>query len=60
MTDYCQGCKVYTSGVNWVAVCSFVYRNSDGECPCSECIVKVMCNRICPALDSFYGDCNDD
>ncbi len=41
MTDYCQGCCDYF-GLG----CDYRTMNY-GECPCINCVVKMMCTQIC-------------
>ena len=48
MTDYCKGCRIYSSKYKTSCV-----DNSDGDCPCSECIIKVMCRKACLEYDIF-------
>ena len=40
MTDWCEGCITYLK-----LTCSS--QNKEGACPCTECVVKVMCDTNC-------------
>lgn len=56
MTDsnYCTGCfslnRIRSSAR---LPCIYVERNSKGECPCTLCIVKCMCDEGCPKFDIY-------
>jgi hypothetical protein len=43
MKDYCKGCAAYDK----YGICEMNKFNDNGECPCSECIIKMMCNEAC-------------
>lgn len=48
MSEYCQGCySSYEYG------CSHSKYNTDSECPCTECAIKMMCNDPCPEFECF-------
>lgn len=52
--NHCIGCSAYIRSVSVLGetnYCSFRSDNSNGTCPCTECIVKVMCNDTC---QNFY------
>ena len=55
MTDYCMGCKTlhYINKFNEVTHCRFQTSNVEGKCPCSECIVKMMCDTDCPTFREY-------
>ena len=36
MADYCKGCPV--------ELCFYIHLNTKGDCPCTNCLVKVVCN----------------
>jgi len=49
MTDgsvsYCEGCSSYWNGSD---TCNLSYNNKgEGTCPCTECIIKIMCSDPC-------------
>jgi len=46
--NHCDGC--YAKG----NVCSGY--NDDGSCPCTECIVKMMCYSLCDVHDKWDID----
>ena len=49
MADYCEGCYTYTREVG----CNNETEQKDGDCPCSICIVKVMCRTGCEEFAHF-------
>lgn len=49
--DYCKGCRIYSSEYKTACV-----DNSDGNCPCVRCIIKVMCRQACLEYDTFITD----
>jgi len=55
--EYCLGCVKLIS-IYWAdhpgqtkQVCVYIIPNLNGNCPCTQCIVKVMCQVRC---SSFY------
>jgi len=44
--DYCKGCTAYHD-----TGCAFKKSNRDGTCPCTECVVKAMCDITCDDYD---------
>ena len=36
------------------AFCDLVMNNSVGDCPCLDCLVKVICTEICDDLNNYY------
>ena len=55
MTDYCDGCFSKHShrkhGVLIQPCCNMGY-NDKGQCPCTLCIVKMMCDSSC---DDYFN-----
>lgn len=49
ITDNCEGC--YTHITNGNLTCRYVV--NDGTCPCSICIIKVMCHDGCKDFDDY-------
>ncbi len=45
---YCEGCSIRKI---IYSPCWMENKNKDGDCPCSECIVKPSCNITC---DNFF------
>ena len=52
MTEHCNGCATlfYRGGY-----CDYRYANVNGICPCTQCIVKAMCDIDC----EDFGDYSD-
>ena len=46
---YCDGCGVLFNEID-DEFCDFYKDNEDGDCPCTECIVKPMCYDSCEAF----------
>ena len=43
--ESCKGCKCYEDeGITWCGI--FDYLDNE-ECPCMNCLVKVMCEMFC-------------
>jgi hypothetical protein len=47
----CEGCKDYTGCPLHVSGSVAI-----NECPCADCMVKVICEQPCDALDKHYFD----
>ena len=41
---YCEGCLTLT---NANIICTFAHDNAEGQCPCTVCIIKMMCTEVC-------------
>lgn len=41
MHDMCKGCLVINSA------CIFVKTRDQDKCPCIQCLVKMMCTKVC-------------
>jgi hypothetical protein len=62
----CIGCTHIDSTTDVCSIFSFTYKNycttlyqdkiKLNECPCSTCIVKMKCDRICNDFTEFYTD----
>jgi len=54
---HCFGCVKLTdvrySPPDAIRKCVYLMPNSNGECPCSHCIVKMMCSMRCPSFYNF-------
>jgi len=46
----CKGCASIREGA---CRCGYEEDNEDGDCPCTECIVKPMCDAPCPPWDAW-------
>jgi len=47
MKDKCDGCSYKTIAVR-------CYKIQDGSCPCTNCLVKMMCDYGCESWDEWY------
>lgn len=54
--NYCKGCNTYEY-YNSNDAC-YVKQNTDGSCPCTNCIVKPMCKLMCDAFTFYKGKIN--
>lgn len=55
---HCNGCSTYKVKINdrhndKTLLCGYSYDNIDGICPCTNCIIKVMCEHMCTAFITF-------
>ena len=52
--EKCKGCITdhYETGTHH---CYWDYYNKDGTCPCSNCLVKMMCNEACDEFEKWNG-----
>jgi len=54
--DNCDGCCCYMpEGDPHDVGCTHCSSNNRGECPCTTCIVKVMCTEPCEDYSYFRG-----
>ena len=46
--EHCKGCSAtfYNDALDSMFVCNYTQHNK-GQCPCTECIVKMMCTNTC-------------
>lgn len=52
MNDYpCDGCLTYVPDKG--SSCKFSGYNYDGKCPCTNCIIKMMCGEPCNDYANF-------
>ena len=49
--EHCKGCPSNTYYKD--GSCKFNAYNDCGQCPCSVCIVKVMCQDVCDDFNKF-------
>lgn len=60
-SDYCNGCLTlkYLTRIGPATNCVYTIYNEHGQCPCSICIVKCMCDQGCPVFDVFKKHIDD-
>lgn len=51
MTIYCEGCRSY-AGIDSM-YCSYMKFNQNSKCPCTLCIVKMVCLKACQDWKQF-------
>lgn len=47
MRNKCDGCSYKTIAIR-------CYKIQDGSCPCTNCLVKMMCDYGCESWDEWY------
>lgn len=52
--NYCEGCYSYEEEYQ-DEHCDAIAFNTEGKCPCTECLIKVMCKMGCDAFERHYG-----
>jgi len=63
--EQCEGCVSYLTAENSIRIHTFstgiyAFRTcgyngvNNGQCPCTQCIVKVMCNDMCDDYKTFH------
>lgn len=60
-SDYCNGCctLTYLNRFDTETRCTYVDYNNKGQCPCTLCVVKMMCDQHCPFFDVFKKHIDD-
>ena len=53
--NHCKGCLTYKSEDLNDVFCSRISDNEDGNCPCSKCIIKSMCDEVCPQFNRWVS-----
>ncbi len=56
MDKFCEGCKIYSYESGDVR-CEYIDHNKDASCPCTTCVVKVMCSEECIKFKSYEWGC---
>jgi len=55
---HCFGCvkltNTHRSPTEIKRSCVYLIANPNGDCPCTVCIVKMMCKANCSPLRSYY------
>jgi len=58
--EHCEGCVSYLIAENRISTAAYAFRTcgyngvNNGQCPCTQCIVKVMCNDMCDPYKTFH------
>ena len=56
MNKYCKGCFTMRNEDGSERFCGNHVNNGKGECPCTNCLIKPMCNSACDDYDKFDSD----
>ena len=57
MDEHCKSCLTYNEVTDKCGILLASEINSKGKCPCSHCLVKVMCNKGCSDYNNFHDKC---
>ena len=61
MITYCKGCLVFDEHkrklVFDVYTCELTEFNTNGQCPCVECLIKMICNKACTEYNNWGLRC---
>jgi hypothetical protein len=50
----CKGCSIYRDSHYKNSFCEIIDKNVPGSiCPCSVCVVKMICKVTCPLFDNY-------
>lgn len=53
LSKYCKGCITNNQFSHEGPYCGIMRFNYNGQCPCSVCVIKVMCEVPCEDFESF-------
>jgi len=53
MNKHCNGCLTNSEYVHSGPHCGMMSFNDKGECPCVNCIIKMMCETLCQDFFHF-------
>ena len=53
MRNHCEGCYSYEEG-DEIINCEIAPSNNISKCPCSRCLIKVMCKVGCDDFENYY------
>ena len=48
--DICGGCSTYEFGIKFSSPCKIPHKKAGHPCPCSMCIIKMVCEDECDEL----------
>lgn len=56
--NYCEGCfsYIYSTDTGEMLCCMFKVFNDEGQCPCTLCVVKMMCENACNDYHVFRNN----
>ncbi len=56
--ERCEGCRSYMFWKRVIPTCIlYPFNKKEGDCPCSECLIKVICSKGCPEYSIWYAEC---
>ena len=56
--NHCNGCCSLSHDLPFAHthICAYHIYNTNAECPCAHCVVKVMCDLRCDKFEVFATD----
>ncbi len=52
--NFCSGCVATSRSGKLQRVCFIGDLNDKGNCPCVNCIIKMMCSTMCEMRETWY------
>ncbi len=52
----CAGCKTFLDWGGDKEICPSVHKKNGHVCPCSECLIKMVCETECDVFKIFAGE----
>lgn len=49
----CKGCTTYEFSLKWGSPCNIPHKVSGHVCPCSKCLVKMVCTEVCDVVENY-------
>jgi hypothetical protein len=53
MHEHCKSCLTYNEYSDKCGILIASELNLKGDCPCTNCLIKVMCNKGCDDYNNF-------
>ena len=54
--DCCKGCLIFEAE----GECHMTQHNMQEQCPCVDCLIKVMCGDPCDDMEDFFNSIHED
>lgn len=51
--EICGGCRTYEVGMKWSSPCRIPHKKNGHFCPCSQCLIKGLCENECDDLKRY-------
>lgn len=56
----CTGCASYKLALEFECTCNIPHKKDGHVCPCSECLIKGVCEDVCETVLKYKGDTDAD